>query len=69
VLCSTGALDPRRTAARTPAGSCATRASPRSPARRSTPSPKDGAGQIRFAFPKTLETLHAAAERIAALRG
>ena len=31
--------------------------------------PKDGAGQIRFAFPKRLETLHAAAERISALRG
>jgi aspartate/methionine/tyrosine aminotransferase len=27
-----------------------------------------GAGQIRFAFPKRLETLHAAAERLAALR-
>ena len=30
--------------------------------------PARGAGQIRFAFPKRLETLHAAAERIAKLR-
>jgi aminotransferase len=28
----------------------------------------DGAGKVRFAFPKKLETLHAAAERLAALR-
>jgi aspartate/methionine/tyrosine aminotransferase len=30
--------------------------------------PSHGAGQIRFAFPKRLETLHAAAERLAKLR-
>ena len=30
--------------------------------------PAHGAGQIRFAFPKRLETLHAAAERLAKLR-
>jgi aspartate/methionine/tyrosine aminotransferase len=31
--------------------------------------PSDGASKIRFAFPKRLETLHAAAERLQRLRG
>ena len=69
VLCSTGALDPEQDS------SAYARRIVRDPGIAAVPGtsfyadPKDGAGQIRFAFPKTLETLHAAAERIAALGG
>jgi aminotransferase len=69
VLCETGALDPAQDS------SAYARRIVRDPGIAAVPGtsfyadPQDGAGQIRFAFPKTLETLHAAAERIAALRG
>ncbi len=69
VLCQTGSLDPGQDS------SAYARRIVRDPGIAAVPGtsfyadPKDGAGQIRFAFPKTLETLHAAAERIAALGG
>ena len=69
VLCETGSLDPDQDS------SAYARRIVRDPGIAAVPGtsfyaePKDGAGQIRFAFPKRLETLHAAAERIAALRG
>ncbi len=69
VLCDTGALDPARDS------SAYARRIVQDPGIAAVPGtsfyadPQDGAGQLRFAFPKRLETLHAAAERIAALGG
>jgi aminotransferase len=68
VLCETGSLDPAQDS------SAYARRIVREPGIAAVPgtsfyaAPADGAGQLRFAFPKRLETLHAAAERIAALR-
>ena len=68
VLCETGSLDPDQDS------SAFARRIVQDPGIAAVPGtsfyaePEDGAGQIRFAFPKKLETLHAAAERIAALR-
>ena len=68
VLCSTGALDPAQDS------SAYARRIVRDPGIAAVPGtsffadPADGAGLLRFAFPKRLETLHAAAERLALLR-
>jgi aspartate/methionine/tyrosine aminotransferase len=68
VLCSTGDLDPDRDS------SAYARRIVREPGIAAVPGtsfyadPSHGAGQIRFAFPKRLETLHAAAERIEQLK-
>ncbi len=67
VLCETGALDPGRDS------SAYARRIVREPGVAAVPGtsffadPADGAGWLRFAFPKRLETLHAAAERLRAL--
>ena len=68
VLCTTGALDPAQDS------SAYARRIVREPGIAAVPGtsffadPADGAGLLRFAFPKRLETLHAAAERLAQLR-
>ncbi len=68
VLCETGDLDPAQDS------SAYARRIVSDPGIAAVPGtsfyadPGDGAGQIRFAFPKTLDTLHAAAERIERLR-
>ena len=68
VLCETGDLDPGRDS------SAFARRIVSEPGIAAVPGtsffadPADGAGLIRFAFPKRLETLHAAAERLRALR-
>ena len=56
-----------RTTSRSPSGSSPTRASRRSPVRRSSRDPELGRTKVRFAFPKRHETLAAAAERLARL--
>ena len=69
VLCETGDLDPGRDA------SAYARRIVQDPGIAAVPGtsffadPAQGAGLLRFAFPKRLETLHAAAERLRALRG
>jgi len=69
VLCTTGALDPAQDS------SAYARRIVQDPGIAAVPGtsffadPAEGAGLIRFAFPKRLETLHAAAERIQQLRG
>ena len=68
VLCRTGELDPGQDS------SAFARRIVNDPGVAAVPGtsfyadPSHGAGQIRFAFPKQLETLHAAAERLAKLR-
>jgi aspartate/methionine/tyrosine aminotransferase len=67
VLCETGALDPGRDS------SAYARRIVQEPGIATVPGtsffadPAEGAGLLRFAFPKRLDTLHAAAERIARL--
>ena len=69
VLCETGELDPGRDS------SAYARRIVTEPGIAAVPGttffadPADGAGLLRFAFPKRLETLHAAAERVRLLRG
>ena len=69
VLCETGDLDPGRDS------SAYARRIVQEPGIAAVPGtsffadPVEGAGLLRFAFPKRLETLHAAAERLRLLRG
>ena len=68
VLCETGELDPARDS------DAFARRLVREPGIAAVPGtsfyadPADGAGLLRFAFPKRLSTLHAAADRLRTLR-
>ena len=69
VLCETGALDPAQDSSAYARRVVVDPGIAAVPGTSFYADPSHGAGQIRFAFPKRLETLHAAAERIARLRG
>jgi aspartate/methionine/tyrosine aminotransferase len=68
VLCSTGDLDPDRDSSAYARRIVVDPGIAAVPGTSFYADPSDGAGQIRFAFPKKLETLHAAAERIERLK-
>jgi len=69
VLCTTGDLDPAQDSSAYARRIVVDPGIAAVPGTSFYADPAKGAGQIRFAFPKRLETLHAAAERIARLRG
>ena len=69
VLCTTGDLDPAQDSSAYARRIVVDPGIAAVPGTSFYADPAQGAGQIRFAFPKRLETLHAAAERIARLRG
>ena len=69
VLCETGELDPAQDSSAYARRIVVDPGIAAVPGTSFYADPADGAGQIRFAFPKTLDTLHAAAERIERLRG
>jgi aspartate/methionine/tyrosine aminotransferase len=68
VLCSTGDLDPDRDSSGYARRIVVDPGIAAVPGTSFYADPSRGAGQIRFAFPKRLETLHAAAERIERLK-
>ena len=69
VLCRTGALDPAQDSSAYARRIVVDPGIAAVPGTSFYADPADGAGHIRFAFPKRLETLRAAAERIEALGG
>jgi aminotransferase len=68
VLCETGDLDPGRDSSAFARRIVVDPGIAAVPGTSFYADPSQGAGQIRFAFPKKLDTLRAAAERIAQLR-
>jgi aminotransferase len=68
VLCRTGALDPAQDSSTYARRIVVDPGIAAVPGTSFYADPAQGAGLIRFAFPKRLETLHAAAERLEALR-
>jgi aspartate/methionine/tyrosine aminotransferase len=67
VLCETGALDPQRDSSAFARRVVADPGIAVVPGTSFYADPAQGAGQVRFAFPKRLETLHAAAGRLRSL--
>jgi aminotransferase len=68
VLCETGALDPARDSSAFARRIVVEPGVAAVPGTSFFADPADGAGLLRFAFPKKLETLHAAADRLLRLR-
>jgi aminotransferase len=68
VLCETGSLDPGRDSSAFARRIVVDPGVAAVPGTSFFADPSEGAGLLRFAFPKRLETLEAAAERLAALR-
>jgi aminotransferase len=68
VLCETGELDPARDSSAFARRIVVEPGVAAVPGTSFFADPADGAGLLRFAFPKKLETLHAAADRLLRLR-